>query len=77
MRLIPAYREAGRAGGVDLGGADDRLASAALGAPVDLAHMLDGVPLVATGAAFAEPSRSGSQVLDELLHRRTVRAALV
>lgn len=34
----------------DLGGADDRLASAALGAPVDLARMLDGVPLVATGA---------------------------
>lgn len=34
----------------DLGGADDRLASAALGAPVDLASMLDGVPLVARGA---------------------------
>ena len=31
----------------DLGGADDLLASAALGAPVDLAAMLDGVPLVA------------------------------
>ncbi|MGH9233207.1 MAG: BTAD domain-containing putative transcriptional regulator [Acidimicrobiales bacterium] len=34
----------------DLGGADDRLASTALGAPVDLARVLDGVPLVATGA---------------------------
>jgi LuxR family maltose regulon positive regulatory protein len=34
----------------DLGGADDRLASAALGAPVDLVRVLDGVPLVATGA---------------------------
>jgi LuxR family transcriptional regulator, maltose regulon positive regulatory protein len=34
----------------DLGGADERLASAALGAPVDLASVLDGVPLVAHGA---------------------------
>ena len=34
----------------DLGGADERLASAALGAPVDLARVLDGVPLVAHGA---------------------------
>jgi DNA-binding SARP family transcriptional activator len=34
----------------DLGGADDRLASTALGEPVDLARVLDGVPLVATGA---------------------------
>jgi LuxR family maltose regulon positive regulatory protein len=34
----------------DLGGADDGLAGAALGAPVDLARMLDGVPLVAHGA---------------------------
>jgi ATP/maltotriose-dependent transcriptional regulator MalT len=34
----------------DLGGADDGLAGAALGAPVDLALALDGVPLVAHGA---------------------------
>ena len=34
----------------DLGGADDQLASAAVGAPVDLTGMLDGVPLVARGA---------------------------
>ena len=34
----------------DLGGADDRLAAAALGRPVDLARELDGVPLVAQGA---------------------------
>jgi DNA-binding SARP family transcriptional activator len=34
----------------DLGGADDGLAGAALGAPVDLARTLDGVPLVAHGA---------------------------
>ena len=34
----------------DLGGADDGLAGAALGAPVDLAQVLDGVPLVAHGA---------------------------
>jgi LuxR family maltose regulon positive regulatory protein len=34
----------------DLGGADDGLAGAALGAPVDLALVLDGVPLVAHGA---------------------------
>jgi DNA-binding SARP family transcriptional activator/ATP/maltotriose-dependent transcriptional regulator MalT len=34
----------------DLGGADDGLAAAALGEPVDLARMLDGVPLVAHGA---------------------------
>jgi LuxR family transcriptional regulator, maltose regulon positive regulatory protein len=34
----------------DLGGADDRLAAAALGAPVDLAGDLGGVPLVARGA---------------------------
>ena len=34
----------------DLAGADDGLAGAALGAPVDLARMLDGVPLVAHGA---------------------------
>ena len=34
----------------DLGGADDGLASAALGTPVDLARVLDGVPLVAHGA---------------------------
>ncbi|HEY2999624.1 MAG TPA: BTAD domain-containing putative transcriptional regulator, partial [Acidimicrobiales bacterium] len=33
----------------DLGGADDELASAALGTPVDLASTLDGVPLVAQG----------------------------
>jgi DNA-binding SARP family transcriptional activator len=34
----------------DLGGANNGLAGAALGAPVDLARMLDGVPLVAQGA---------------------------
>jgi LuxR family transcriptional regulator, maltose regulon positive regulatory protein len=34
----------------DLGGADDGLAAAALGTPVDLAGGLDGVPLVARGA---------------------------
>ena len=34
----------------DLGGADDSLASAALGAPVELASVVAGVPLVATGA---------------------------
>jgi DNA-binding SARP family transcriptional activator len=34
----------------DLGGADEGLAGAALGAPVDLARVLDGVPLVARGA---------------------------
>ncbi|HEY3140859.1 MAG TPA: BTAD domain-containing putative transcriptional regulator [Acidimicrobiales bacterium] len=34
----------------DLGGADDELASAAVGTPVDLASMLDGIPLVAWGA---------------------------
>ena len=34
----------------DLGGADDGLAAAALGTPVDLASGLDGVPLVARGA---------------------------
>jgi LuxR family transcriptional regulator, maltose regulon positive regulatory protein len=34
----------------DLGGADDGLAGAALGVPVDLARVLDGVPLVANGA---------------------------
>jgi DNA-binding SARP family transcriptional activator/RecA/RadA recombinase len=34
----------------DLGGADNGLAGAALGAPVDLARVLDGVPLVAHGA---------------------------
>jgi LuxR family maltose regulon positive regulatory protein len=33
----------------DLGGADDALAGAALGAPVDLDRMLGGVPLVAHG----------------------------
>lgn len=36
---------------VALGGADDDLASAALGRPVDLDRELDGVPLVARGAA--------------------------
>jgi LuxR family transcriptional regulator, maltose regulon positive regulatory protein len=35
----------------DLGGADDGLAGAALGTRVDLARVLDGVPLVAHGAA--------------------------
>jgi LuxR family transcriptional regulator, maltose regulon positive regulatory protein len=34
---------------VDLGGADDDLAGAALGAPVALAEELDGVPLIAQG----------------------------
>jgi ATP/maltotriose-dependent transcriptional regulator MalT/DNA-binding SARP family transcriptional activator len=34
----------------DIGGADDRLAGTALGAPVDLARALAGVPLVAAGA---------------------------
>lgn len=34
----------------DLGGADDRLASAALGVPVDLSHDLASVPLVTVGA---------------------------
>ena len=34
----------------DLGGADDDLAGAALGEPVELARVLDGVPLVARGA---------------------------
>src|SRR5918996_1607945 len=34
----------------DLGGANESLASAALGAPVDLARVLAGVPLVAQGA---------------------------
>jgi LuxR family maltose regulon positive regulatory protein len=34
----------------DLGGADDRLASAALGTDVELVRALDGVPLVAQGA---------------------------
>jgi LuxR family transcriptional regulator, maltose regulon positive regulatory protein len=34
----------------DLGGADDGLAAAALGTPIDLAGALDGVPLVARGA---------------------------
>jgi LuxR family transcriptional regulator, maltose regulon positive regulatory protein len=34
----------------DLGGADDGLAGAALGAPVNLARVLDGVPLIAHGA---------------------------
>jgi len=34
----------------DLGGADDGLISAAVGAPVDLAGVLDGIPLVARGA---------------------------
>jgi DNA-binding SARP family transcriptional activator/ATP/maltotriose-dependent transcriptional regulator MalT len=34
----------------DLGGADDALATAALGTPVELARVLDGVPLVARGA---------------------------
>jgi DNA-binding SARP family transcriptional activator len=34
----------------DLGGADERLVSAAVGAPVDLRAALDGVPLVARGA---------------------------
>jgi LuxR family transcriptional regulator, maltose regulon positive regulatory protein len=34
----------------DLGGADDVLAAATLGAPVELARVLDGVPLVAHGA---------------------------
>ena len=34
----------------DLGGADEGLAGAALGTPVDLADVLDGVPLVAHGA---------------------------
>lgn len=33
----------------DLGGADDDLATAALGTPVDLGRALDGVPLVAVG----------------------------
>ena len=33
----------------DLGGADDDLATAALGTPVDLGEALDGVPLVAAG----------------------------
>jgi len=33
----------------DLGGADDDLAAAALGRPVDLGQALDGVPLVAVG----------------------------
>jgi len=33
----------------DLGGADDRLVTATVGAPVDLATVLDGVPLVARG----------------------------
>jgi DNA-binding SARP family transcriptional activator len=35
----------------DLGGADDDLATAALGTPVDLGRALDGVPLVAAGEA--------------------------
>jgi LuxR family transcriptional regulator, maltose regulon positive regulatory protein len=35
----------------DLGGADDDLAAAALGEPVDLARALDGVPLVAQGTS--------------------------
>jgi DNA-binding SARP family transcriptional activator len=34
----------------DLGGADDDLAAATLGTPVELARVLDGVPLVAHGA---------------------------
>lgn len=34
----------------DLGGANDSLVSAALGAPVDVARVLDGVPLIAQGA---------------------------
>lgn len=34
----------------DLGEADDELASAAVGAPVELAHALDGVPLIARSA---------------------------
>ena len=34
---------------VDLGGADDDLAGAALGAPVSLAEVLDSVPLIAEG----------------------------
>src|SRR5919106_5254961 len=34
----------------DLGGADDALAGAALGTPVDLAAVLEGVPLVAHGS---------------------------
>src|SRR5918994_753952 len=34
----------------DLGGANESLAGAALGTPVDLARVLDGVPLVAHGA---------------------------
>ena len=34
----------------DLGGADDDLAGAVLGGPVDLGQVLDGVPLVAAGA---------------------------
>jgi DNA-binding SARP family transcriptional activator len=33
----------------DIGGADDELASAAVGTPVDLARAFDGVPLVARG----------------------------
>jgi DNA-binding SARP family transcriptional activator len=33
----------------DIGGADDELATAAVGTPVDLAQVLDGVPLVARG----------------------------
>ncbi len=45
----------------DLGGADDDLAGAALGAPVDLAAVLDGVPLVAHGA-------DGSRVPHPLWH---------
>ncbi|HMG45667.1 MAG TPA: BTAD domain-containing putative transcriptional regulator [Acidimicrobiales bacterium] len=34
----------------DLGGADDELMSAAVGTPVELATMLEGIPLVARGA---------------------------
>jgi LuxR family transcriptional regulator, maltose regulon positive regulatory protein len=50
--LEPLGRERRRVLAVlsDLGGADDGLAGAALGAPVDLACTLDGVPLVAHGA---------------------------
>ncbi len=50
--LDPLGRERRRVLAVltDLGGADDGLAAAALGAPVDLAGALDGVPLVARGA---------------------------
>jgi DNA-binding SARP family transcriptional activator/tetratricopeptide (TPR) repeat protein len=65
----------------DLGGADDALAAAALGEPVDLARMLDGVPLVAQGAGgwrVPHPLWATAKALalpdDE---RRTLRARAV